>query len=530
MGIVCMQVQVSVETTNDLGRKATITVPSQSLEGRIDERLKDIASSLKLPGFRPGKVPMKEVRRRFDAELRQEVAAELSRSSFADAISQENLSLAGQVTIHIVSMEIGRDLEYVATFEVMPEIELVDLATLKIRNPVTQIEEADIDVAVESISKQRRQWHPVERPAANNDRLHVDFAAKVGGEIVARHEDMTLVLGEEIDGRDSKALHDVLMGAAVGETRVFPTTFASPPDNHDAPAAHPVLADETVAEAESVKADHAVAEVVVRSIEESHLPEVDDEFVKWFGIEPGESGLAQFRAAVREMMELELAKAKRRVLKREVVMELAKKHDFAVPEALLDAEYQAELKRLQQISADAPEQAKTACLMLARLNLSAQLVMREIIAQESVRLDDQLVRQRIDEIANSYEESAEVRRFLYGDEEQLQNIERSVLEEQVLDLVLSRAEQVAVPMSYQEMMVDLPRLPVDAPDALDAPDVPDVDVRDEQTNVASMADAAEAEPEVPTEQEYPADVVPVSPSQAEAPKSGLLSRFFKRGR
>ena len=521
--------QVSVETTNGLKRKATITVPSEDLEERINERLQSAAGNLKLPGFRPGKVPLKEVRRRFGAALREEAASELCQSSFANAVARKKLSLASQATIEIVNMAAGRDLEYTATFEVMPEIELVDFATLKIRSPMVQIEEADVDATVESLRKQRAEWHRVERPAANQDRLHMDFATKAAGEIKDRRDDMELVLGE-YDGRHGggKELHDALVGVVAGETRVFPITPPPLSAGERQAGAQPALADgaaehgggDAQAQANAEAADGAtnadeatvpqphsiIGEVTVHSIEEPRLPEVDDEFMEWYGIKAGEDRPARFRTAVRERMELELADAKHRTIRREVIQALSQAHDFDVPEALLNAQYRTDLKRIGDAVS---EQMKASCLLAAKRRIYGQLVMREIVAQESLQVDDQRVRQRIEDIAGCYEESAEVRRFIYADEQQLQNVEQAVLEEQVLSLILSQAQQVTVPMSYQEMISGQAMTQGLPPPLLeDAPDDSGAE-RAEQANAESLtADAtAKVESDAPTEQEAAADAV-----------------------
>ena len=607
--------QVSVETINGLERKATILVPSDHFEARIDEQINRAAGDLKLPGFRPGKVPRKEVRRRFGAALRQQVANELCQSSFADAVTQEELALASQASIEIVSMEVGRDLEYIATFEVMPEIELADLATIKIRSPSVQIEEADIDATVESIRKQRVEWQPVERPAAAEDRVHVDLTERVEGAVEYQREDLALVLGEHSGFEGQKALHDALLGAVVGETRVFPITLpsddgdgdhdhdhhdhdhdhhdhdhdhhdhdhdhdhdgsnhgavpvdavepATPPSNVAAeaePAADAAPQDDAdvvddhagseVAPADAVDAPtpspvrHAIGEVTVRSIAAPHLPAVDDEFMEWFGIEAGEDRFDRFRAAVRERMDLELAAAKNKAMQREVIAALDNAHDFDVPKALVGHEYEAELKRVQQFLPDVSEQLKVACLLTAQRNVCGQLVMREIAERESVETDDERVVERIDQIADSYEESAEVRRYIYGDEEQLRKIERTVLEEQVVDLVLARAQQVVVPMSYQEAIQGLPMPPLEEspdqePDQEEVPNEEDSLPIEESSGVDESPDYSVGEPTVesstaPDEQTLGAptepptsDVEPAPQPPAKAPKGGFLRRLFKK--
>ena len=582
--------QVTVETINGLERKATISVPSDYFEGRIDEQVTRAAGDVKLPGFRPGKVPPKVVRQRFGGALRQQVAAELCQASFSDAVEREELALASQASIEIVSTEVGRDLEYIATFEVMPEIELADLASIKIGSPAVQIEEADIDATVEAIRKQRVEWQPVERPAASEDRLHVDLTEKVEGAVEDRREDLALVLGEYDGFAAKKALHDALLGAVVGETRVFPITLPSDDgdedDAHhdhahhdhdhgaDGPDPRVVLTDEVVpettplnvagevaptadatpqiapdavseAEAPATPVRHAIGEVTVRSIEAPHLPEVNDEFMEWFGIEAGEDRLVRFRAAVRERMDLELAAAKHRAMRREVVGALAKAHDFEVPKTLVRHEYEKELKRVEQFFADVPEQMKVACLLTAERNICGQLVMREIATRESVKVDDERVVQRIDEIAAGYEESAEVRRYIYGSEEQMQSIEQAVLEEQVVDLVLARAQQVVVPMSYEDAIMNRPMPPLedssdqeesaeqedsghleDTPDQEDSPD----DALGESTAVVPMSLTEQDEQTLgaPAEPQTRDAKLASQPPPANAPKGGFLRRLFKK--
>ena len=568
--------QVSVETTNGLERKATITVPAASFEELVAERVKSAASDLKLPGFRPGKVPLKEVRRRFGTALRQEVASELSKSTFVDAISEEDLSLAGQATIEIVSMERGRDLEYTATFEILPKVELVDLAMLKVGEPEAEIEEADIDATVESLREQRVEWRPVERPATLRDRVSMDLAFRVGGELTSEPtRDFSIVLGREGLLED---LQDALIGAVAGETRTFrlasddrEDAYRDEGQGHDSDDGSPVATDEPAADLTPDTVDEAslaqdaeensgepsageregpaprtkepsageregpaprtkepsageregpapaaddtptvdeptMGEATVNAVEEPLLPEVDDEFMEWYGVESGDDRPARFRAAVRERMELELAAAKRRAARREVHTALIKAHDFEVPKALVFAEHQDAVNRRPELYRDAPDELLAAALVVARRSVAAQLVMREIAVRESVQVDDERVRRRIDEIADSYEESAEVRRFLYGDEEQLQGVERSVLEEQVVDLVLSRSQRVSVPMSYQDVVAGVPM-----PTLEDSP--------------AETADEAEDADPLPAET---ADAEATAEPQAEKPKRGLFRRLFGR--
>lgn len=551
--------QVALETTSGLGRKATITVPSASFEERIAARVKSAASDLKLPGFRPGKVPLKEVRRRFGDQLRREVANELLQSSFADAVREGDLTLAGQASIELVSLEAGRDLEYIATFEVLPGIELSPLDQLDIRRPTAEIEEADIDATVQTLREQKKEWQLVERPAAEGDRVTVDYLVKADGKTLHERTDAKVVVGGPSEFR---SLGEALVGMATAETRAFPVTEPvslpsaqsaeqqDPPDgqdqNHDdvaatgdnavpesegeqadpsaeereelaprmnaaddaqpdvtateredeAPASREAMeaatagitsqpvdpdqllaagnaamptastdtADSAAATTEPSNADEAdandppaprqaIGQVTVHAIEEPHLPAVDDDFFEWFGVEEGDDRPAMFRAAVRERMRLELEAATRRAMSKEVVGALAAAHDFDLPEAMVLAEIDAQRANWQQMFPRmAVQEFDTIFRAEAERRTRARLVMREIVAQHDMTPDDERVQQRIDEIAGSYEEEADVRRWLYGSEEQLNRIENAVLEDQVVDHVLAQARVTTVHASYEEVI------------------------------------------------------------------------------
>ena len=566
--------RVSVETTNGLERKATVTVPSESFEEQVSERLKTAANELKLPGFRPGKVPLKEVRRRFGQQLRREVASELLQSSFADAVREEELSLAGQARVEIVALEAGEDLQYVATFEVMPDIDLAALDALDIRRPTATIEEADIDATVLSMREQRTEWELVTRPAATSDRATVDYAIKVDGETVDEREGATFVVG---DAATYSELDSAVVGMTAAETRAFPIAWRrSVPaehdehghgddhdhhdhdhhehdhdhDRHDHSHEHHDHAgehdhedaasrdegidearDEAIDEArdeaidaEAMKADAAnreladgdaetltgddetsdqpsaeaddepperqgIGEVTLRSLEEPHLPEVDDAFFDWFGVEQGEDRPAKFRAAVRERMQLELEQATRRAMQLEVTRVLAEAHDFALPEAMVEAQMEGRIARWRQLLPKAPEEMLREMVRTdAERDVRASLVMREIASQQAMTPDDERIQSRVDEIAGGYEEAAEVRRWIYGDEDQLGRIESAVLEDQVVEHVLTQAHVTTVSATYQDVIRGRA-----LPELLDENDEDDetvIEALDEEQELAAPGDAS----------------------------------------
>ena len=528
--------QVTVETTHGLERKVTIAVPSESLESRFAERVRNTAGEVKLPGFRPGKVPLKEIERRFGAKLREEVASELLQSSFADAVRQEGLSPAGQASIEIIDLKPGNDLKYAATFEVMPQFELADLGQLKLRQPEAQINEADIDATVQSLRQRKTEWVPVERPVATGDRVAVDYAIRLDGEVIESDEGTTFTVDEN---NENSALDNAIIGLSANETRAFPV-----PIRHPAPRAeHESAPAQAASEASSAGVDgvdgtqevedspgaasddqpltrQGVGEVTLKSVEEPHLPEIDDAFLDDFGIEQGEDRLARFRAEVRDRMQVELEAATRNAIKREVIKALVEAHDFELPEALVTAEIEAEKQRLERYLQDSlPTDISDAYRDIAERDVRARLVLGEIVTQESIQVDDERIRARIEEMASGYEEAAEVRKWIYGDEEQLRRVEASVLEEQTLDHVLARAQSTKVVVSYEELIAGLP-LPEPEPEPLPEPEVEESREPAEESTLEAEADAEEqvaAEGSPAPDEEAPAN--------AEAEKGGIASRI-----
>jgi len=255
--------QVSVETTGGLTRKMTIAVPSAEFEGRIAERVRRTATKVSLPGFRRGKVPLREVERRFGAALRNEVASEVVKSSLEEAVRQEQIPLVGTPTVEVLNVGPGADLEFTASFEVLPDVELVDLSTLRVSRPVAEITESDIDEMVESLRKQQTQWHPVERPVAVDDRVVVDYTFKIDGEAQGEpNVDFTFIVGA---AQAPSALDRAVVGMSAGESRAFPVTIQRDGD-------------------ESSDAAEAIGEVVLKSVEAPSLPDLDRAFFESFGV------------------------------------------------------------------------------------------------------------------------------------------------------------------------------------------------------------------------------------------------------
>ena len=216
--------QVSIETTSGLERRMTIVVPSETFEQQISERLKATAQRARLAGFRPGKVPVKEIRRRFGKSVRQEVAGELMQSTFFEAIQRESMSPAGSPSLDVLRMEPGEDFEFAATFEVYPPVDLAPLERIDVKRPRAQIADADVDKMIESLREQRKHWHAVERAAADGDRVTVDFKGSIDDVLFegGTGENVAFVLGAKqmIDDFDTG-----VRGATAGDQVSFDATF-----------------------------------------------------------------------------------------------------------------------------------------------------------------------------------------------------------------------------------------------------------------------------------------------------------------
>ena len=475
--------RVSIDTAEGLTRKMTIAVPSRTFEDEFAERVRKTASQVKLPGFRPGRVPISEVRRRFGTQLRQEVASELLETSLSKAVREQELAMASRANVEIVTLEAGADFEFTATFEVLPEFELADLGTLRVRRPVAEVGDADVDAMVQTLREQRVSWHAADRPARETDRVLIDYTLKVAGAVVTEGEGKSLIVGS--DGVLPE-LDAAVRGMSVDETRAFPATLPAQSaatdhdhdhdhhdhdhhdhdhhdhDHHDDHAdAGDSGADRDPPSPERSGSDtadptprQAIGEVAVRGVEESSLPDLDDDFYDQLGIVAAEGGdrAAKFREDVRARMAVELGNALREAQRREVLTVLARSHDFELPQAMVDAEVAEEKVRLARMLDNVPEELPPLFVDLAKQRVRVNLAANKIVTSEAIEPDDRLVHDRIDEIASAYEQSAQVRNAIYADEQQLGAIEAAVLQEQVVDHVLAHAEAEEVSTTYQDVM------------------------------------------------------------------------------
>ncbi|HEX7037252.1 MAG TPA: trigger factor [Pseudomonadales bacterium] len=426
---------ISIETTSGLERRLTISVPSEKFEAEISSRLGDAASRLRLPGYRPGKVPLKEVRRRFGRAVRVEVAGELMQSTFVDAVRQEDLNPAGQPSLEVVKMEPGNDFEFTATFEVFPNVELADLGRVEVKRPEAEITEADVDDMVERLREQRQEWVAVDRPAQEGDRVTVDFEGRIDGEVFegGKAENASFVVGS---GQMIEDFDRGVRGLAAGASGEFEATF---PEDYRVEK----LAGKTVA-----------FSVQMKEVQEPKLPELNEEFFKSFGIEEG--GEAAFRADVRRNMQREMDSAVRNALKAQVMDQLGALHDVPLPKALVASEIgslrQQMLQQFRMYGGDQPALPDDLFREQAERRVTVGLVVNEIVNKAGIEVDAARVRARIEETAEGYAEPQQVVNWYYSNQEQLRQVEMAVLEEQVVEHVLAQARVEVVPSSYQDIV------------------------------------------------------------------------------
>lgn len=425
--------QVSVETTGTLGRKITVQVPAQQIEEAVNARLLDLSRNVRLDGFRPGKVPMNVVKKKFDSRVRQEVVGEVMQSSLYEALVQENLKPAAGPMIENMTMEPGQALEYVATFEIYPEVELASLEGQTVERPSASIEDADVDRMLEKLQKQRTTWNTVERPAQDGDQVVISFTGTIDGETFAGNtaQDMPLVLGS---GNMIPGFEDQLLGIKAGEQRTIEVNF--PDDYHG----------------KDVAGKTAKFDVQVSKVNEPVLPEINDEFARSFGME---EGLDAFRSEVRANMERELKDRIRNMTKTAVLDVLLQVNNIEVPGALVEEEID---NQLRQAYGNRPEALQNANLPRqlfeeqARRRVSLGLLVGEVIKTNGIELDKQAMRNRLEEIANTYDSPNEVIKAYSENKSLMQSLEGLVMEDQVVEVLLGQLNVQDKIMSFEELM------------------------------------------------------------------------------
>lgn len=425
--------QVSLEASTGLERRLKVGVPATRVDSAVESRLADTAKRVKISGFRPGKVPMGEVRRRYGAAIRQEVLSEVMRQSFVEAVQQQKLNPAGNPRIEPVNLEPGKDLEFVAVFEVYPEVSVGNLGGMAIEKPTAEVTAADVEEMIRTLRQQRATAAEVARAAATGDLLEIDFVGTRNGEEFKGGS----ATGARIQiggGRMIPGFEEGLVGAKAGDVRTLDLTFPADYGN------------------EELKGQAVSFRITVNKVSEQVLPELNEEFFTAFGIKTADA--IQFRVEVRKNMERELRSALRNKVKAQVMENLVKAVNVEVPKALAAQEIQRLRQNMMQQFGGAQIDPSLLPDELfgeqARKSVALGLIVGEIVRKEGIRVDGDRVRKQVEEIAESYETPKEVINWYYGNPDQLRQIEMAVLEEQVVENVIRDAQITEKPVSYQD--------------------------------------------------------------------------------
>src|SRR5690554_190993 len=430
--------QVSLETTSGLERRLTIGVPAEQVESEVEKRLKEAARNVRINGFRKGKVPLSEVKKRFGAGVRQEVVGEVISRSFYEAVQKENVKPAGQPSIEPRQLAAGKDLEYVATFEVYPSVELSDLSTYEITRTTAEVTEADIGNMIEVLRKHQATWTEVERVAAVDDQVNLDFTGTKDGVEFAggKAEGQDLVLGSKsmIPG-----FEEGILGLKAGDEKVINVTF---PDDY---------------QAEELKGAAVEFAIKVNKVSEAVLPKLDKEFFVKFGVEKG--GEKQFRKEVKSNMERELGNALKAKVKTQVMDALIASHQTEVPKALVANEVNVLRDQMLQRFGGQKQNFDVKSLLPdtmfqeeAARRVTLGLIVGEIVKSAKLKPDAKRVNAMIKDIASTYQEPEEVVEYYSNNRELMAGVESAVLEDQVVDHILSLAKVAEQQSSYDEVI------------------------------------------------------------------------------
>lgn len=426
--------QVSIETTNGLERKMTIAVPSERIDTAVNSRLQEAARTVNLKGFRKGKVPFKVVKSKFGKGVRQDVVGELMSQTYYEAIQQQKLKPAGQPRIEGAKFDEGTDLQFVAIFEVYPEVSLPDFSKIEAESLTSDVTEVDVDEMIQTLRQQRMTWQEVDRAAADKDLVNIDYTGRIDGVEFegGKASGSKLVLGSE---RMIPGFEAGIIGKSPRNTFTLDLEF--PAEYHN----------------KEMAGKKTQFEITLNSVSEQSLPVIDEEFFKSFGVEEG--GVTAFREEVTNNMQRELKTASRNKLKNKIMDELIKLVDIPIPQALIANEVvQLRNQAMEQFGrgrkVDASLLPDNLFADQARRRVALGLVLGEVMQQQGLKADPAKVRTKIEELAATYESPAEVINWYYANKEQLASVEGAVIEDQVFDYIIGAAKVKERKVGYQE--------------------------------------------------------------------------------
>jgi trigger factor len=426
--------QVTVETTSGLERRMRVVVPSEVVEVKVAEKVKQTARQAKINGFRPGKVPQREVRRRFGAGIRQEVSSEVIQTTYSEALEKESVNPAGMPKIEEVTIEEGNDLKYTAVFEVFPEIEVSAFDALEVERLASSVEESDIDKMIETLREQKMVYVETNDEAAEKDRVNLDFEGFLGEVSFegGKGEGTDLIIGS---GSMVPGFEDGILGLKAGEEKNLDIKF---PENY---------------QNEELAGKEVVFKVKVNTVANPELPVLNEEFFEQFEVKEG--GMNAFRQEVSKNMQRELDAALKSKLKERVMDALNAGNEVELPQALIDQEInRMRQEAVQQFGGGAQFDSSMLPAEMfsdrAEKRVKLGLIVNSIVENNSVEVDSEKVRSTIEDMASTYQEPEQIINYYNNNEEQLNQVRNMILEEQIVELVLESAKVIEKTVGYED--------------------------------------------------------------------------------
>lgn len=432
--------QITTNKVNDNQTQLTVKVPVEQIQNKVEGRIRNVAKTAKIDGFRKGKVPVSHIRAQYGAGIQQEVINDVIRDTVFEAIKAEDVRAVGMPNIDDVKLE-DEFLVYQATVEIFPEIKVEGIKDIEVERHTATINDEDVDTMIENLRKQRQEFAKKEGEAAEGDQVTFDFEGSIDGEKFegGAAEDFKLVLGS---GQMIPGFEDGIVGMKAGDEKTIDVTF---PEEY---------------QAENLAGKAAQFKINVKTVEEPKLPEIDEEFLELFGVKEG--GVEQLKADVRKNMTREVKNAARNQVKQATFDALLEKNEFDVPSAMVDQEVDRQRNLMmqrfaQQFGGNANsidkdmlprELFEEQAIRAARLGV---LVSR-VIEENELKVDQERVETFIKETAENYEDPAEVIEYYTNDAQQRANIESVVLEDQVVDFLLEQGKVTDKEVGYQELL------------------------------------------------------------------------------
>ena len=426
--------QVTVESTGTLERRMRVELPAASIEKEVDSRLKSVGRTAKIKGFRPGKIPPKVVRHRYGKQIRREVLSDLMQKSYTDAVVQENLNPAGGPQIEPDNSAGGDIFAYVATFEVMPEVELKGLDKIKVDKPDVKIRDKDLDGMIDKLRRQKATWTEVGRGSAEDDRVTIDFTGRFKGKPIdgGQGKQVPVILG---GGQMLPDFEKALYGIKAGDEKSFGVKFPK---------------DYNAEELAGKKVDFSVT---AHRVEEIVLPPLDDTLAGLFNVKEG--GLSQLRQDVRENMQREADQKIKAELREQVLDRLLEANPIEIPKTLKNQEmHELQHQAMRHLGVDdhdkAPPIENFAKAAEKRVRLG--LLVRQLITDQKLTLDEALVRDHVEEMCAGYEKAAEMVELYVNDPQVRQQVEPMVLEQMAIDWLMDNGTVKLKKITFTEYM------------------------------------------------------------------------------